>query len=155
MDHPKDYSVFGLGVSRYMFIYIPIYVYVYPRFSLRSCTKRWVSPVFLIDGASVQKKNLPLGRGNYINSMEFPIEVWDFSPPTIFETSFLGNSKNDDRLSNRSYMCQGLNSHYFHIIGDKLINPIVGVYIPTTRIPVKGGMTIPNIATFDHGTYRY
>ena len=27
-------------------------------------------------------------------------------------------------------MCQGLNSHYFHIIGDKLINPIVGVYIP-------------------------
>ena len=28
-------------------------------------------------------------------------------------------------------MCQGLNSHYFHIIGDKLINPIVGVYIYT------------------------
>ena len=26
-------------------------------------------------------------------------------------------------------MCQGLNSHYFHIIGDKLINPIVGVKI--------------------------
>ncbi len=25
-------------------------------------------------------------------------------------------------------MCQGLNSHDFHIIGDKLINPIVGVY---------------------------
>ena len=23
-------------------------------------------------------------------------------------------------------MCQGLNSHYFHIIGDKLIKPIVG-----------------------------
>ena len=21
------------------------------------------------------------------------------------------------------------------------------------RIPIKGGMTIPNIATFDHGTY--
>ena len=50
-------------------------------------------------------------------------------------------------------MCQGLNSHYFHIIGDKLINPIVGVYIPIIRIPIKGGMTIPNIATFDHGTY--
>ncbi len=44
-------------------------------------------------------------------------------------------------------MCQGLNSHYFHIIGDKLINPIVGVYIPIIRIPIKGGMTIPNIAT--------
>ena len=35
------------------------------------------------------------------------------------------------------YMCQGLNSHYFHIIGDKLINPIVGVYIPIIRIPMK------------------
>ena len=49
-------------------------------------------------------------------------------------------------------MCQGLNSHYFHIIRDKLINLIVGVYIPIIRIPIKGGMTIPNIATFDHGT---
>ena len=43
--------------------------------------------------------------------------------------------------------------HEFHIIGDKLINPIVGVYIPIIRIPIKGGMTIPNIATFDHGTF--
>ena len=34
-----------------------------------------------------------------------------------------------------------------------VINPIVGVYIPIVRIPIKGGMTIPNIATFDHGTY--
>ena len=33
-----------------------------------------------------------------------------------------------------------------------VINPIVGVYIPIIRIPMKGGMTIPNIATFDHGT---
>ena len=34
-----------------------------------------------------------------------------------------------------------------------VINPIVGVYIDTIiRIPIKGGMTIPNIATFDHGT---
>ena len=37
-------------------------------------------------------------------------------------------------------MCQGLNSHYFDIIGDKLINPIVGVYIPIIRIPIKGGI---------------
>ena len=29
---------------------------------------------------------------------------------------------------------------------------IVGVYIPIIRIPTKGGMTIPNIGTFDHGT---
>ena len=34
-----------------------------------------------------------------------------------------------------------------------VINPIVGAYIPIIRIPIKGGMTIPNIATFDHGTY--
>ena len=36
-----------------------------------------------------------------------------------------------------------------------VINPIVGVYIPTIRIPsLKVGRSpIPNIATFDHGTY--
>ena len=33
-----------------------------------------------------------------------------------------------------------------------VINPIVGVYIPVIRIPIKGGMAIPNMATFDHGT---
>ena len=33
-----------------------------------------------------------------------------------------------------------------------VINPIVGVYIPIIRIAIEGGMTIPNIATFDHGT---
>ena len=36
-----------------------------------------------------------------------------------------------------------------------VINPIVGVYIPIIRIPIKGGMTIPNIATFDHGTHGW
>ena len=42
-----------------------------------------------------------------------------------------------------SYMCWGINFHYFHIVQDKLINPI-GVYISIIRIPViKGGMTIP------------
>ena len=34
-----------------------------------------------------------------------------------------------------------------------VINPIIGIYIPIIRIPIKGGMTIPNIATFDHGTH--
>ena len=34
-----------------------------------------------------------------------------------------------------------------------VINPIVGVYIPIIRIPIKGGMTISNIATVDDGTY--
>ena len=28
-----------------------------------------------------------------------------------------------------------INSQYFHVIGDKLINPIVGVYISIIRIP--------------------
>ena len=51
-------------------------------------------------------------------------------------------------------MCQGLNSHCFPMVG-MVINPIVGVYISIIRIPIKGGMTIPNIATFDHGTYIY
>ena len=36
-----------------------------------------------------------------------------------------------------------------------VINPIVGVYIPIIRIPIEGGMTIPNIATFDHGTHSF
>ena len=34
------------------------------------------------------------------------------------------------------YVCWGLNSHYFHTIGDKLIRPIVGVHMPILRIPV-------------------
>ena len=36
-----------------------------------------------------------------------------------------------------------------------VITPIVGVYIPIIRIPIpiKGGMNIPNIATFHHGTH--
>ena len=37
-----------------------------------------------------------------------------------------------------------------------VINPIVGVYIPIIRIPIKGEMTIPNIGSLDPGTYiRY
>ena len=51
-----------------------------------------------------------------------------------------------------SYVRSGLNSHYFHIIGDGH-QPNSRVYRPIIRIPIKGGMTIPNIATFDHGTY--
>ena len=36
-----------------------------------------------------------------------------------------------------------------------VINPIVVVYIPIIRIPIEGGMTIPNIVTFDHGTHMF
>ena len=54
------------------------------------------------------------------------------------------------------HLCQGLNSHYFHIIGDKLINPIVGVYIPIIRIPIKRWDDHPQKnATFDHGTFVF
>ena len=49
-------------------------------------------------------------------------------------------------------MCWGLNSHCFPMVG-MVINLIVGVYIPSIRIPIQGGMTIPNIRSFDCGTY--
>ena len=50
-------------------------------------------------------------------------------------------------------MRSGLNSHYFHIIGDGKLNPIVGVYIPIITIPIKSEMTIPNIGSLDPGTF--
>ena len=56
------------------------------------------------------------------------------------------------------HMCQGINSHYFHIIGDKLINPIVWVYILIIWIPIKGGMTIPKktrLLTMAHMKSQY
>ena len=54
----------------------------------------------------------------------------------------LRRQKNPIKNGTKNNMCQGLNSHYVHIIGDKLINPIVGVYIPIARIPIKGGMSL-------------
>ena len=36
-------------------------------------------------------------------------------------------------------------NHQPDTIGDGKLNPI-----PIIRIPIKGGMTIPNIATFDY-----
>ena len=33
------------------------------------------------------------------------------------------------------YVPGSINSHYFHIIGDGKLNPIVGVYLPIIRIP--------------------
>ena len=33
-----------------------------------------------------------------------------------------------------------------------VINPIVGVYIPIIRIPIIGGMTIPNTTSLDPGS---
>ena len=52
-------------------------------------------------------------------------------------------------------MCQGINSHYFHIIGDGHQPNSRGLYThyKDSGFLLKGGMTIPNIATFDHGTH--
>ena len=50
-------------------------------------------------------------------------------------------------------MCQGLNSHYFRIIGNGHQPNSRGLYTHYKDSVIKGGMTIPNIATFDHGTY--
>ena len=35
-----------------------------------------------------------------------------------------------------------------------VINPIIGVYIPIIRIPIKGWMTIPNTRSLDPGSYQ-
>ena len=51
-------------------------------------------------------------------------------------------------------MCQGLNPHYFHIMGDGHQPNTRGLYTHYQDSLLKGGMTIPNIATFDHGTYK-
>ena len=51
------------------------------------------------------------------------------------------------------HMCQGRSTPIISIKYGMVINPIVGVYTPIIRIPIKSGMTIPNIATFDHGTH--
>ena len=48
-----------------------------------------------------------------------------------------GNIEVCDFWALKNQMCQCLNSRYFHIIGDKLINPIVGLYIPIIRISIK------------------
>ena len=46
-----------------------------------------------------------------------------------------------------------INSHDFHIIGDKLINQNSrGLEGPIIRIPIKGWMTIPNTRSLDPGS---
>ncbi len=53
-----------------------------------------------------------------------------------------------------AFMCQGLNSHYFHIIGDGHQPNSRGLYTHyKDSYYSKGGMTIPNIF-FYHGSYK-
>ena len=60
--------------------------------------------------------------------------------------------KRKETLKQSTHLCWGLNSHCFPMVG-MVINLIVGVYIPIIRIPIKGGMTIPNIRSLDCGTF--
>ena len=53
-----------------------------------------------------------------------------------------------------TYVPRSINSHYFHIIGDGHQPNSRGLYTHYKDSVIKGGMTIPNIATFDHGTYE-
>ena len=76
-----------------------------------------------------------------------------FLAGTCILVKYRSSSPRSFTLKPKRNMCQGLNSHYFHIIGDGH-QPNSRGYIPIIRIPIKGGMTIPNIATFDHGTYQ-
>ena len=53
-------------------------------------------------------------------------------------------------------MYQGLNSHYFHIIGDGHQPNSRGLYTHYKGFLLKVGWpSLINIATFDHGTYRW
>ena len=76
---------------------------------------------------------------------------WDSSPKPI-KGSHRTSPQDVQTLRNKHGTWRNvpgsIHSHYFHIIGDKLINPIVGVFIYQLyeRIPYfSGGMTIPNI----------
>ena len=69
-------------------------------------------------------------------------------PPVKNDTQItkMGGKKNGD--CNYHYMCQGLNSHYFHIIGDGHQPNSRGLYTHYKDSVIKGGRSsIPNIAT--------
>ena len=51
-------------------------------------------------------------------------------------------------------MCQGLNSLYFHIIGDGHQPNSRGLYTHLNDSLLKGGMTIPNTRSLDPGSYE-
>ena len=48
-------------------------------------------------------------------------------------------------------MCFRSKLPFFSPMVGRVINPILGSYIPTIRIPTKGGMTIPNMGSLDSG----
>ena len=52
-----------------------------------------------------------------------------------------------------SFVRSGLNSHYFHIEERSSTQLRRGLYTHEIRIPIRGGMTIPNIGSLDPGTF--
>ena len=40
MDHPKDHSLFGLGLPGYIYIYTYIYIYMYINYKMVATTCR-------------------------------------------------------------------------------------------------------------------
>ena len=61
-----------------------------------------------------------------------------FSGPNFPKFPALRHSSSRAFSSDTSTGLPGsINSHYFHIIGDGKLNPIVGVYMPIIRIPYQ------------------
>ena len=78
--------------------------------------------------------------------------------------SYIGRALVKELRKAEGHLAKRQSARNSHVLGSKLPlfpytvigdDPIVGVYIPIIRIPIKGGMTIPNIGTFDHGTYVF
>ncbi len=109
----------------------------------RGTCKKSTQPVILSEATGTQNEKKPCRCG----CMFRPDSGWKctggISQP---------DSKAATSIPFNSYMCWGLNFHCFPMVG-MVINLIVGVYIPIIRIPIKGGMTIPNIRSLDCGTY--
>ena len=83
------------------------------------------------------------GRSNYCCVLILPVVFAHIRAPSLMDTS--PNKVCRHRCTIRGPNFCGwkfttsvpgsINSHYFHIIGDGKLNPIVGVYIPIIRIP--------------------
>ena len=103
------------------------YIYIYT-----SCSRQ----IWRSEGWKAWKFYLP-------PKPEFSQETWhlaSISPKG--NVLFSGKQPDKSGISYDWDMCWGLNSHWFPVVG--VINPIIGVCTFVT-IPLKGGMTIPNI----------
>ena len=127
-------------VQRYIYtrhIYIYIYVHTYIH------TYIYIMYIYIL----ILHNTYHIKSTNKKQTSCMKIESWKISRPEDFPSAPSGTPEA------ASWMSLGLNSHNFHIyiIVDKLIKPIVRVYIPLIWIPC--GMTILNIRSLDSGTY--